>query len=92
MNQLNGFWSPNDYYCFVNSFKYKKELVSLDKYTIFEESGQKIVYNWLQYYDKDMLLKEFENNGFNIDNIYSDVAGGDYNPNSLEIAVVAKKL
>lgn len=30
-NQLNGFWSPDDYYCFVNTFKYDKEKVSLDK-------------------------------------------------------------
>jgi 2-polyprenyl-3-methyl-5-hydroxy-6-metoxy-1,4-benzoquinol methylase len=29
LNQLNGFWSPDDYYGFVNSFKYEKEKVSL---------------------------------------------------------------
>ena len=31
-NQLNGFWSPDDYYCFVNTFKYYREQVILDKY------------------------------------------------------------
>ena len=36
LNQLNGFWSPVDYYCFVNTFKYEKEKVTLDKYTIIE--------------------------------------------------------
>jgi len=47
LNQLNGFWSPDDYYCFVNTFKYEKEKVILDKYTIIEESRSRVVYNWL---------------------------------------------
>ena len=37
LNQLNGFWSPDDYYCFVNTFKYEKEKLILDKYTIIEK-------------------------------------------------------
>ena len=36
LNQLNGFWSPEDYYCFVNTFKYEEEKLSLDKYSIVE--------------------------------------------------------
>ena len=55
LNQLNGFWSPEDYYCFVNTFKYEKEKVILDKYTIIEESRKRVVYNWLQCYSKDSI-------------------------------------
>ena len=57
LNQLNGFWSPEDYYCFVNTFKYGNEKVILDKYTIIEASRKRMVYNWLQYYSKDSLIK-----------------------------------
>lgn len=92
LNQLNGFWSPEEYYCFVNTFKYEKEKVVLDKYTIIEESRQRVVYNWLQYYSPDTLTKEFEENGFRIEAFYSDVAGTVFTPDSREIAVVAKKL
>jgi SAM-dependent methyltransferase len=35
--QLNGFWSKEDYYGFLNTFKYDEEKVILDKYTIIEE-------------------------------------------------------
>jgi hypothetical protein len=31
-NHLGNFWSPEEYYCFVNTFKYENEKVSLDKY------------------------------------------------------------
>jgi len=92
LNQLNGFWSPDDYYGFVNSFKYENEKVTLDKYTIIEKSRTRVVYNWLQYFSKESLTKEFEKNGFKVAEIYSDVAGTEYTPDSLEIAIIAKKL
>ncbi len=91
LNQLNGFWSPDDYYCFVNTFKYEKEKVILDKYTIFEESGKRIVYNWLQHFDTKSIQKEFEEAGFKIEEIYSDVSGDAFNPESPEIAIIARK-
>jgi 2-polyprenyl-3-methyl-5-hydroxy-6-metoxy-1,4-benzoquinol methylase len=91
LNQLNGFWSPEDYYCFVNIFKYEEEKVILDKYTIIEESRKRVVYNWLQCYSKDSLRNEFEENGFKVEELYSDVAGKSFTSGSTEIAIVAKK-
>jgi len=92
LNQLNRFWSPDDYYCFVNSFKYEEEKVTLDKYTIIEESRTRIVYNWLQHFSRESLQDEFEENGFKVEEIFSDVAGTSFDPESPEIAIVAKKL
>ena len=91
LNQLYGFWSPDDYYCFVNTFKYEKEKVLLDKYTIIEESRKRVVYNWLQCFSQESLKCEFEENGFMVEEIYSDVAGKSFIPDSTEIAIVAKK-
>lgn len=89
-NQLNGFWSQEDYYCFVNTFKYKKEKVILDKYTIIEESRRRVVYNWLQYYSEKSLAKELEANGFAIEHLFSDVSGKAYTFDSTEMAIIAK--
>ena len=88
---LDGFWSPENYYCFQNAFKYNEEKVILDKYTIIEEKRTRVIYNWLQYYTEDSLRKEFEENGFTVEGFYSDVTGTTISPESLEIAVVAKK-
>ncbi|MFC1886755.1 methyltransferase domain-containing protein [Thermodesulfobacteriota bacterium] len=90
-NQLYNFWSSDDYYGFLNTFKYDKEKVMLDKYTIIEESRTRVVYNWLQYFSQDSLREEFEENGFGIEEFYSDVAGSIYCPESPDIAIVAKK-
>lgn len=90
-NQLNRFWSPDNYYCFVNTFKYEKEKVILDKYTIIEVSKTRIVYNWLQHFSKESLRKELENNGFEVDGFYSNVAGGTFDSDSSEFALIARK-
>jgi len=92
LNQLNGFWAPDDYYCFVNTFKYGQEKVTLDKYTIIEESQIRVVYNWLQYFNKDTLMKEFEENGFKVKESFSDVAGTPYTLDSNEFAIIAEKV
>ncbi|WP_300465192.1 methyltransferase domain-containing protein [Desulfobacula sp.] len=92
LNQLNGFWSSYDYYCFVNTFKYDREKVSLDKYTIIEDSKTRIVYNWLQYFSKESLSEEFNKTGFKIESFYSNVAGEIFNPEATEFAIVANKI
>jgi len=88
-NQLNGFWSPDDYYCFVNTFKYDREKVILDKYTIIEAARTRIVYNWLQHYSRESLTAEFETNGFQIKEIFANVAGEPFHPDFTEMAAVA---
>jgi len=90
-SRLDGFWSPGNYYCFQNTFKYDKEKVILDKYTIIEEKRTRVIYNWLQYYSEDSLRNEFEENGFAVKGFYSDVTGTTTSPESLEIVIAAKK-
>ncbi len=90
-NYLSGFWSKDDYYCFLNTFKYEDEKVILDKHTIIEKSRIRTVYNWLQNFSCESLKQEFEDCGFKVEEFYSDIAGKPYDAESMEIAVVARK-
>jgi 2-polyprenyl-3-methyl-5-hydroxy-6-metoxy-1,4-benzoquinol methylase len=90
-NLLDSFWAPEHYHGFLSTFKYDKEKITLDKYTIIEKSRTRIVYNWLQYFSQDSLTKEFNETGFEIKEFYSDVAGGVFTSTSPDIAVVVKK-
>ena len=90
-NLLDGFWSPNRYYGFLNTFKYNQEKVILDKYTLIDSSRTWTIYNWIQYFSLEQLEKEFKPSGFNICQNYSDVSGTIYKPNTLEFAIVAEK-
>ncbi|QSH40814.1 methyltransferase domain-containing protein [Lentisphaerota bacterium ZTH] len=91
-NQLNGFWSADDYYGFLNSFKYEAEKVTLDKYTIIEQARTRAVYNWLHYYDQASIQTEAAASGFEIFEVFSDVAGTEYNSASEEMGVVLKAI
>jgi len=89
LNQLDGFWSPNQYYGFLNSFKYEDEKVFLDKYTIIEQTRTRTVYNWIQCFSPESIRAEFAENGLVVEEVFSDVAGAQFLPDSAEFAVVA---
>ena len=91
-NLLNGFWSPNKYYGFLNTFKYHEEKVSVDKYTIIESDRTREVVNWLQYFSPEDLFGEFTKAGFSVKGIYADVAGTPYDQTSMEFAVIANRV
>jgi len=90
-NFLDGFWSPNTNYGFQNTFRYEKEKLVLDKYTIVESDRIRTVYNWLQYFTPEELAGEFSACGLSISEWYADVAGTPFDRNSSEFAVVAVK-
>ncbi|MHC4177070.1 MAG: class I SAM-dependent methyltransferase, partial [Planctomycetota bacterium] len=90
-NLLDGFWSRDDYFGFLNTFKYPDERVVLDKYTIVEKHRTRTVYNWLQYFGLNELQREFAECGLVVDETYADVAGSTYDPGGSEFAVVANK-
>jgi cyclopropane fatty-acyl-phospholipid synthase-like methyltransferase len=91
VNLLDGFWSPEKYYGFLNTFKYDAEKVVLDKYTIIEKNRMRVVYNWLQYFSRESLRSEIESNDFRIEKIYSDVAGSEFDSESGEMAVILNR-
>jgi len=92
VNQLNGFWSPNKYCGFLNTFKYDEEKVTLDKYTIIELDRTRTVYNWLQYFAPEDLQREFIQAGFSVKGLHSDVAGTPYDRKASVFAVVANRV
>jgi cyclopropane fatty-acyl-phospholipid synthase-like methyltransferase len=91
LNLFDGFWSPEPYYGFHNTFKYEVEKVLLDKYTIVGRTTTKSIYNWLQYFSVSSLTEEFRKAGLDIVEIYSNVAGKPYDVDAGEFAVVANK-
>ncbi|MBD3333879.1 methyltransferase domain-containing protein [candidate division GN15 bacterium] len=90
LNQLSGFWSASKYYGFVNVFKYDREKVVLDKYTLIEPGRIRTVYNWLQHYSPESLKQELAENGIALSDTYADVAGSPFDPDGSEFAVVGR--
>ncbi len=89
-NLLSGFWSPEKYYGFLNTFKYDDIGVVLDKYTIVEARRTRTIYNWLQYFSPGALQSEFEKAGFTRQEFYGNVAGAPFAESASEFAIVGK--
>jgi hypothetical protein len=88
-NLLNGFWAPEKYHGFRNTFKYEAEKVILDKYTIIEPERKRTVYNWLQVFSPEDLASELDECGLVSEEIYSGVSGSPFDPGSNEFAIIA---
>ncbi|MHC4085960.1 MAG: class I SAM-dependent methyltransferase [Planctomycetota bacterium] len=91
-NLLSGFWSADKYYGFQNTFKYEREKVVLDKYTIIEAGRTRTIYNWFQHFSPETLEREFAACGFAIEKKCCDVAGTPFDSKGNEFAVVARKI
>lgn len=91
VNLLDGFWSTEKYYGFLNTFKYEDTKVILDKHTVVQAERTRTVYNWLQCFSPESLWHEFEKAGFTQQEIYADVSGTPFDETASEFAVVASK-
>ncbi len=90
-NLQDGFWSAEPYFGFQNTFKYAAEHVVLDKYTIVEPARTRVVYNWLQYFDREALRQEIEGQGLVVEEFLGNVAGAAFDPAAHEFAAVVRK-
>jgi len=91
VNLLDGFWSAEKYYGFLNTFKYDDAKVVLDKYTIVEADRTRTVYNWLQYFSPEALQEEFEQAGLTLHEHHGNVAGARFSETDSEFAIVGRK-
>ena len=84
---MDGFWSAQPYYGFLNTFRYEAERVVLEKYAIVEAAGMREYLNWFQHYDVASLTAEVEAVGLQVSAVHGDVAGAAFDANTPEFAV-----
>lgn len=89
-NLMDGFWSPDRYHGFQATFKYPAEKVVLDKYLINEAARTRVIHNWLQYFSPAALATELDQAGLVVEAWHADVAGGAFQPDNAEFAVIAR--
>lgn len=86
-----GFWKPGPHLVLEEGFAYPDDLF-LDQYIVIEEDGKISVYrNWFQDYTPETIRAELSDGGFEVESLWSDLAGTPYSPDSGWIGVVARK-
>ena len=88
-SSAGGFWSSGPHHVFTCRFKYERERLVCDKYTVVETDREIETYIWNQCYSVESLKEVFKENGLKIVECFSDVAGSPLKDDSRVIAVVA---
>ena len=88
---MNGFWSESDYVGIKRTWVYAEERLSLDHYAIVEPCGHWEIFNWLQYFSSERLVRELEEAGFAVCTLTGSLACEALTGGSSEIGVIARK-
>jgi SAM-dependent methyltransferase len=86
-----GFWSPERYYAFNQTFKYDDRNLLIDKYTILTGRETRQIHHHLQCYSIEMITHELEENGLTMHKTFSNAAGDKFEEESNEYAIIAVK-
>jgi SAM-dependent methyltransferase len=90
-SETEGLWSPLPHFNLKAIFKYPAEMVYLDKNVIVSPESERVFYNWYACFSPEMIRKELAEAGFNVKEIFADVAGTPFYPESHELTLIAGK-
>lgn len=86
----NGFWREDKYVALNGHYKYPPN-VTLEQIAIISEDTVTPYYLWTTYFSTANLIKEAEEIGFKVCEIFGDVAGAPYTDNSSTLAILLEK-
>jgi len=82
---------PSPHIVLENDFKYP-DMIYLDQYIVIDEDGRVTVYrNWFQDFNREIILEELKEGGFEMQSLWSDLTGTPYHQETEWIEVGAKK-
>ncbi len=87
---MESFWAPGPYVGLKKSYRYKAETVSLDRYWIVEDTREREIFNWLQYFSEETLVAELRGAGFAPTVIAGSLTGEPVREQSDTLAVIAE--
>ena len=87
-----GFWKPYPHLVLEQTFHYEDENVFLDQHTVIDNSGNITTYKlWDHYYSIETISQVMEENGYLVQDIWSDLTGKHYEDKSKKLGIVVKK-
>jgi SAM-dependent methyltransferase len=92
ISEEEGFWAEEEHLLLQSHYKYKKEKVRLDKYTLIRKNGEmKTHHIWKHYFSLKRAKQMMESHGFTICDYWSNLRGRPYEENSPWIGMIVQK-
>jgi len=87
-----GFWKAGPHLLLEEGFDYAEQSVWLDQFITIETDGKISVYrNWFQDYAPETITAELEQEGFQVDTLWSDLTGTAFTPESEWIGLITHR-
>ncbi|MFI2104836.1 SAM-dependent methyltransferase [Isoptericola sp. NPDC019693] len=87
---MDGFWSAEPYFGFLNTHRYEDERVALDRYEIVEADRTRTFCNWARYFTPAELTGELAAAGLGDVEILGDLTGAPFDPTAALFAAAAQ--
>lgn len=88
-----GFWSADPFIELVEKVYYAEDHISLKQYTIIKDDGRYHTYNlWEKCFTVQSITQLLEENGFEVEGIFSNLTGEKYKTSSDTLGIVARRL
>jgi len=86
---FGGFWRPKDHLVLEMGFDYPEQDLWLDQYIVVDESGISVYRNWFHDYSLETITEVLNKNGFEVNEVWNDLTGSEYNEGGDWIAIAA---
>ena len=87
---MGDFWSPDDHFGFQTTFLYDQDKIALDRYLIVTPERRFEIFNWMQYFDPEMISSEVREAGFVVEEVLDVLNGDPWTPEAGELAIVSR--
>jgi SAM-dependent methyltransferase len=87
-----GFWRPSPHLVLTQGFDYPADSIWVDQFVVVTADGAVTVYrNWFQDYALETITPTVEAAGFDVQAVWSDLAGTPYDAEAEWIGIAARK-
>ncbi len=88
----DGFWSEKEHLLLQSHYKYKKDKVRLDKYTlVFNDGEMRTHHIWKHYFSVKRAIAMAEEHGFTVKDYWANLRGKPYEEGSPWIGMIVQK-
>lgn len=86
-----GFWSVGEHIVLEQSFDYPQQSTWVDQFIILDDSGIRVIRNWFKDYNLETIEKVMVDQGFELLNVWGDLAGNKFTEDGAWIGLVTRK-
>ena len=88
----SGFWRQGRNFVLQDTYFYPEQSALCDLHVVLDEGGINVYRVWQTFFTPESIRRELEENGFAVEAALSGLDGGAFDPSSLEMGILCRKV